>query len=331
MKKIGLFVMVIIASVTAYATIITAITNGGDWNTSSTWDAGRPPQSGDTVVIPAGYIVNINSNYSYTGLFIVVYGTLNFNQNGKLNLYGTTNPYQPANIQIMTGGQTTSATSNSSDQVKIFLNGTMYSHLSGNQLNINHDTLIGPPVPQPSPLPVLFASFSLVHSRSNVLIQWSTAFESNSKIFEIDRSTNGRTWTTIGTVTAAGNSSIPLSYSYTDQNVSGSTTFYYRVKEVDLDGHLIYTNIKSIKLDYNSPDIKIVYVSKNNLYVNFSQQVKGNVLMRLVSSSGQLIFHQTITNPIGQVNITARNHSAGFYILSISDGKGLSISKQVLF
>jgi hypothetical protein len=329
MKKSYLLVIVSIISVCSYAATITAVLSGGDWTNPLTWDLGRVPQAGDIVIIPAGITVNISSSIGASStpignLYIKIYGTPAFVNNSKSSIYLDA----LGRIDVFTSGIIDFG-GNAAARIYIFDPGKgTYTPYKGAS-NVNGPASLSST--GASPLRLLFSFFWLSHDLSNVLIQWSTASESNSKHFEIDRSTNSIAYATIAAVAAAGNSSMPLSYSYTDQKVSGGTTFYYRVKEVDLDNQLVYTGVKSIKLDHNSSDVKIVYASKNNFHVNFSQMVKGNVLMRLVSSSGQIIFQQTVSNPVGQVNIAVKNHSAGVYIFTISDGQGISISKKVLF
>src|SRR6059058_5978449 len=68
---------------------INAIINNGSWTSNGTWNLNRNPNNGDTVTIPAGITVQINSNINTpgNGLYIIVYGTLKFNGGGsKLNI-----------------------------------------------------------------------------------------------------------------------------------------------------------------------------------------------------------------------------------------------------
>jgi len=97
----------------AKATVITATVNNGDWATTSTWDLNRAPQSGDTVVIPTGYTVILNSPLTYDPMYIKIYGTLTLDQSAKLNL-GTTSA-----IMVYAGGKINSTNGSPSEKIRI--------------------------------------------------------------------------------------------------------------------------------------------------------------------------------------------------------------------
>jgi Concanavalin A-like lectin/glucanases superfamily len=106
-----------------------------------------------------------------------------------------------------------------------------------------------------TPLPVNFTSFSATNTGKVALLLWQTAQEQNSRDFTIERSPNGsyNSWTAIGTLPAAGNSSVALNYSFRDVSpLSGIN--YYRLTETDLDGHSMFSPIRSLKFNYRGPD-----------------------------------------------------------------------------
>ncbi len=84
------------------------------------------------------------------------------------------------------------------------------------------------------PLPILLTDFSASRRDNASLLQWKTAQEENTREFLVQRSPDGTAFGTIGTVSAAGNSSIMLDYSFVDGSpVPGNN--YYRLEEVDQD------------------------------------------------------------------------------------------------
>lgn len=58
--KLLLALLFQIVTITILATTITA--SNGNWNAPGTWDLGRTPQCGDTIVIPLGVTVHIPAN-----------------------------------------------------------------------------------------------------------------------------------------------------------------------------------------------------------------------------------------------------------------------------
>ena len=99
-----------------------------------------------------------------------------------------------------------------------------------------------------SVLPVQLFTFTAQKADQTVLINWKTAQEQNSDRFEIERSTDGNSFKTIGSVAAIGNTHTITSYSFTDtQPFKGSN--FYRLKQMDKDGAFTYSKVVSVYFD----------------------------------------------------------------------------------
>jgi len=105
-------------------------------------------------------------------------------------------------------------------------------------------------VSQATPLPVELTAFAATAAGPTaVRLAWATASEQNSASFEVQRSADGRTFTPIGTVAAAGSSRSPRRYELTDgQLPAGAATLYYRLKQVDADGTFSYSPVRTVAL-----------------------------------------------------------------------------------
>ncbi|HET8963692.1 MAG TPA: hypothetical protein VFM99_07335, partial [Chitinophagales bacterium] len=97
-------------------------------------------------------------------------------------------------------------------------------------------------------LPISLLSFTGYAMGYENLLNWSTASELNNDYFDIQKSSNGKDFTTFGKINGAGNSSQTLEYSFIDRTPFPSTT-YYRLKQNDFNGHHEYSNIISIAND----------------------------------------------------------------------------------
>jgi hypothetical protein len=327
MKKFYLLsISLLVFSLTTFANpVITADNNAGKWKTNNTWDLNRKPKDGDTVIIPEGITVVLNNsqNLSSATLYVKVYGTLDID-GGRLQMDNNSVVLVFPQGKIKGHG-------NSSE--KITIGGT--TKFSGNQAN-----LIGPKIADNASgnsfrdassieLPVKFVGFNVALQGKNVLVEWTTAEESNSSRFEIQRSEDGLNWNTISSVAAAGNSTTLLKYSYTDRNVTAKIA-YYRVRQVDLDEKFIYTSVRTIKTQSATQEIKISSALSNAVYVHFSEQVNDNVIVRLTSLSGVVAGQQVLSNPVGQVLIPAKSSLKGIYVVTVTNGRDLTVSKQVI-
>ncbi|HEY0751199.1 MAG TPA: hypothetical protein VGD26_08585, partial [Chitinophagaceae bacterium] len=177
-------------------------------------------------------------------------------------------------------------------------------------------------------LPVKFLGFSLAIRGQDVLVQWSTSEEIHAKDYIVERSTEGSNWTAVATIAAAGNSNTVQNYTYTDKNIN-TRTVYYRIKQTDLDGRSTFTPVRSIRTDIKEMEVKVAAIN-NKLVLQFPEQAKGNVALRLVNMSGQVISSQTLNRPFGQVVINDLNVK-GNTIVSLSDNSGMVVAKQVIF
>lgn len=125
-----------------------------------------------------------------------------------------------------------------------------------------------------SGLPIELLSFSAKTEVSSIVLNWTTASETNNDFFTIERSVKGKDWEAIGTVDGAGNSSTELNYNFIDQEPLFGKS-YYRLKQTDYDGAYEYSKVAhatfegSINTDaqiYPNPtsgDLNIIFKRKD--------------------------------------------------------------------
>lgn len=94
-------------------------------------------------------------------------------------------------------------------------------------------------------LPVLLESFIVETTMEGVWIRWVSASEINADFYEIEVSTDGRHFSSAGTIEAANTGSLRQEYSWIDRTPRSSKT-YYRLKMVDLDRKVAYSAVRMI-------------------------------------------------------------------------------------
>ncbi len=117
------------------------------------------------------------------------------------------------------------------------------------------------------PLPVMLLSFTAEAVGTSHLIKWVTTSEINTNRFEVQRSANGRDFVSVGNKTPMGGSGNGATYSFNvSQPWQGNN--FYRLKMVDNDGTVAYTNIVLLKNTaglqvsvYPNPTADWLYVS----------------------------------------------------------------------
>jgi hypothetical protein len=102
-----------------------------------------------------------------------------------------------------------------------------------------------------SSLPVRWGTFTASVQSNDVLLKWATLQETNTSHFKIQHSTDGNNWNTIGTVAAAGNSQQNNNYSFVHTSPTNGIN-YYRLQQLDIDGHGLYSKTAMINISANS-------------------------------------------------------------------------------
>ena len=106
-----------------------------------------------------------------------------------------------------------------------------------------------------APLPVELTSFTAILNKNYVELKWQTATEVNNYGFEIERKIPDQVrdgnpgWYKIGFVHGYGNSNTPKDYTFVDKNPIGATSFYYRLKQIDVEGKFEYSDYLLVKLN----------------------------------------------------------------------------------
>ncbi len=161
-------------------------------------------------------------------------------------------------------------------QQKIYLTASNGTALKLNWLRINCSTNCGT-------LPVTLTSFDVAALSDHAAqLKWVTATEENNKEFRIEKSSDGVDFTEIGVIPSRSNNASRQEYYYTDEDVSGATT-YYRLKQVDHDGQYSYSPIKSLSFSQKAT----VAVTTTGIVTTL--EVPQNIYYQLTTSTGQVM------------------------------------------
>lgn len=177
-----------------------------------------------------------------------------------------------------------------------------------------------------NPLPVTLISFNVKENKGTANITWATASESNSSYFMVQRSSNGKDYTNLVRVNAAGNSNVIKNYSANDPNPLPGTS-YYRLHQVDINGASENFPAKSFNL--KSKEIVKSFSTypnpfKADMTMSFESLVSENMTMNIYTPQGVLVYSSVISAEKGKnaVELPALNKlMAGTYFITLGEGE----------
>lgn len=171
-----------------------------------------------------------------------------------------------------------------------------------------------------SPLPVLFLDFDAACQNEAVFLSWSTGQEINASHFEVQASQNGASWTTIGSVPAAGNSQSVNHYHFNDPAVSGK---FYRIRQVDVDGQSQLTTVQLA--DCNQSGWKVwPNPVEEQLQISMMSAGSDRAVINVYDNLGRLV----ISKPVGlsagnnQFQLPVHTLQAGHYMIEMTWKEG---------
>jgi hypothetical protein len=200
-------------------------------------------------------------------------------------------------------------------------------------------------IPRSTPVPIQLASFTgVVVNQNLVRLNWSTLTEINNYGFEVQKSpaTLNNYQTIPGSlVPGHGTTNVPQYYSYVDTTASLGT-WYYRMKQIDLDGTIHYTDAIQVDVVTSVKEKSIPSVfSLNQNYPNpfnpstvieFGFPTQSSVNLEVFSVLGEKV--ATIVNdtrPAGfySVRFDAMGLASGLYFYRL-ESNGFVDTKMVL-
>jgi hypothetical protein len=181
-------------------------------------------------------------------------------------------------------------------------------------------------------LPLTLLNFDGQLRQQHAALQWTTAFESNTGRFGVERSYDGVSYGNIGYVNAAGNSSYRRQYAFTDTALARLDN-YYRLNQIDLDGHSTYSRVLLISnANRNASFTASPSPFTTSLDLVFGQTLEGRTSIRLLDMTGKALFRLDNAPPEQyhiHLDLSGLNLAAGLYLLEVRTSNDVYVSKIV--
>lgn len=178
-----------------------------------------------------------------------------------------------------------------------------------------------------SSLPIELIYFEGKAVDNTVVLEWSTASETNSSYYIVQRSTTGELFEDLERVDAAGNSVEELIYEVTDQ--SPKRFFYYRLMAIDQDESFTYSN--TVYIAHNQEYGISIYptVVTDNLTIRYEEQEDHNWKIEIYDVMGRVVRSTAFSEDEKVVSL--QDLTAGTYTVRIISKTGEKIlSKKIV-
>lgn len=197
-------------------------------------------------------------------------------------------------------------------------NSTPASTYAANASGANNDGVVGNG--GSVVLALSMTDFSGRVSGTNVSLNWNTVLEQSIDHFDVERSSDGSPYTTIGTVRSLGPGNAVQNYSYTDLSVQPGQ-YNYRLTEVNTDGTEGYSSVVAVDLG-NAVSASAMSIYPNPATDHFTIQpgsgISGSCVVSLIDLSGRAVFSLQATAADGLVPITIGSRlTPGIYLVRV--------------
>ena len=170
--------------------------------------------------------------------------------------------------------------------------------------------------PLATPLPIHLTNFNAALQNNKVLVSWIMDNESGEKNYEVEKSTDGKTYSTFSNVAPlnSGNNK----YSVTDAGFNAKATNYYRLKVTDNDGKITYSAVAVVNSNVKPVTIS-VYPNPSTDFLVVNHPIAKNGLLKIHRVDGTLLATQKVNDGNAQTYISVNNLAKGNYAVTYSD------------
>ena len=157
---------------------------------------------------------------------------------------------------------------------------------------------------------------------SDVAVEWNVKNETTMSNYEVERSVDGISFTSVGTVAANENNAAATDYSWLDKNPLPGT-YFYRIKGISSYGAIGYSEMAKVKIAKTKSQLYVYPnpVTDGVIGLQMNSMPAGIYNARLLNTNGQVQFIKQIVHDKGVSTESiafSNNITAGTYQLEVT-------------
>lgn len=173
-----------------------------------------------------------------------------------------------------------------------------------------------------SAMAVNLEGFSAKAVANTAVLSWSTVSEQKGDKYEIQRSTDGAVFKSIGYVNGNENTKTTNTYSFTDNAPIQNAINYYRLNQIDNNGRSNLSKIIPLHFEAGTNKINL-YPNPASDFIRLKCDVnEQKLIVNIYDISGKSYWNKTYLNPANFIQIDIKHLPAGTYQLIAADERG---------
>ncbi len=315
------------------AAVITAISNGGTWNSSTSWDLGRTPECGDTIIVPMGIEIKVTENVELdagtiacSAVRISVAGRLRFSNGKKIRLAAG------ACMNVENGGSINPSGKGGGASENISIDGTRVWEAGDGPLSgpFTMGCLVV--------LPVSLLSFEVSNQANNFNIDWYVSSEDELAYYEVFVSKDGYKWELIH-IQMALNSSEESHYGLRYQMMDVASGYiYFKLSSTNFNGSKQMLAMSTTPYEFSLEDMNELVLIPNPVQTNsltiiaFELENTQEYEITAIDNFGKVVLESRATGSKGSNTYVIENDrlKAGIYTIQLKNADKMTSSKLIV-
>ena len=184
------------------------------------------------------------------------------------------------------------------------------------------------------PVQMLYLEAEALNNDS-IQVRWATALEINNQAFDVERSTDGNTWTVVNVTPGHNNSIVDEYYTFNDLNVVPGVVYYYRLKQIDNNGNYQYTGIVQAEITGAGAFTVMNFVpnpTQGNTQLTVVTTIDQEITVDFYDMLGQKVLSsiQELTAGTNRIDFNLQRFASGTYSAVVTSENQLYTKKIVI-
>ena len=170
-------------------------------------------------------------------------------------------------------------------------------------------------------LPVNLVVFQAKAKSEAIALNWQTATEQNNLGFELQRSIGlNQNFEPIAWIDGRGTSLQESNYTYTDRAVLGGIDYFYRLRQLDLDGKETFSEIINARIVGENKGDVIISPNPANAFVEFvfTGESRSEVDISILNINGQLVYNTSVLSN-QTFGLDVSSFTSGLYLVKFKN------------